>query len=385
MGVVDLKKLFSVIDDMNAYYCRVWEDVCNIESPTAYKQGVDAVGNYFVKMAKERGWRTEVLKCEKAGNPICITINPEVDAASVVFSGHIDTVHPVGLFGTPAVRRDDTCIYGPGVMDCKGGAVAAFMALDALATCEFKERPAKLIIQTDEETSSKESNKQTIAFMLEHAKGAAAFLNAEGIQGDTVVWERKGVVRYRYSVTGKAMHSSRCAEGANAIAEAAYKIIELEKHKDPGGLTFNCGVIEGGTVANTVPECCTFVVDIRFANEEQFNEAVAIVERVANTVTVAGCTATVEQISMRPAMPLVNRNIALVKAMNAIYEQCGLPILSGRSCLSGSDAAYTTGVEIPTVDNIGVDGGRIHSVDEFAYLDSLSASAKRMAAVACRL
>lgn len=382
---MDRQKIFSVIDEMNGRYCDIWEEVCNIESPTVHKAGVDKVGNYFVNMANERGWSVEVMEHAVAGNAICITINPDAKKAPVVFSGHIDTVHPIGLFGTPAVRRDETCIYGPGVMDCKGGVVASFMALDALARCDFKERPVKLIIQSDEETSSKQSNKQTVAFMVEKAKGAAAFLNTEGIQGNTLVWERKGILRYRYTVTGKAMHSSRCAEGANAIAEAAYKIIELEKVKDPSGLTFNCGVIEGGTVANTVPEKCSFVVDIRFSNEEQYNEAVRIVERVAETVTVAGCTTKIEQVSVRPAMPFVDRNVALAEVMNKIYERCGLPLLTGRSCLSGSDAAYTTGAGIPTVDNIGVDGGRIHSIDEFAYLDSLAACAKRLAAVACYL
>lgn len=382
---MDRQKIFSVIDEMNGRYCDIWEEVCNIESPTVHKAGVDEVGNYFVNMANERGWSVEVMEHAVAGNAICITINPDAKKAPVVFSGHIDTVHPIGLFGTPAVRRDETCIYGPGVMDCKGGVVASFMALDALARCDFKERPVKLIIQSDEETSSKQSNKQTVAFMVEKAKGAAAFLNTEGIQGNTLVWERKGILRYRYTVTGKAMHSSRCAEGANAIAEAAYKIIELEKVKDPSGLTFNCGVIEGGTVANTVPEKCSFVVDIRFSNEEQYNEAVRIVERVAETVTVAGCTTKIEQVSVRPAMPFVDRNVALAEVMNKIYERCGLPLLTGRSCLSGSDAAYTTGAGIPTVDNIGVDGGRIHSIDEFAYLDSLAACAKRLAAVACYL
>lgn len=382
---MDRQKIFSVIDEMNGRYCDIWEEVCNIESPTVHKAGVDEVGNYFVNMANERGWSVEVMEHAVAGNAICITINPDAKKAPVVFSGHIDTVHPIGLFGTPAVRRDETCIYGPGVMDCKGGVVASFMALDALARCDFKERPVKLIIQSDEETNSKQSNKQTVAFMVEKAKGAAAFLNTEGIQGNTLVWERKGILRYRYTVTGKAMHSSRCAEGANAIAEAAYKIIELEKVKDPSGLTFNCGVIEGGTVANTVPEKCSFVVDIRFSNEEQYNEAVRIVERVAETVTVAGCTTKIEQVSVRPAMPFVDRNVALAEVMNKIYERCGLPLLTGRSCLSGSDAAYTTGAGIPTVDNIGVDGGRIHSIDEFAYLDSLAACAKRLAAVACYL
>ena len=54
--------------------------------------------------------------------------------------------------------------------------------------------------------------------------------------------------------------------GANAIAEAAYKILEIEKIKDSLGVTCNVGVINGGSVANTVAGKCSFEVDVRFAN-----------------------------------------------------------------------------------------------------------------------
>jgi acetylornithine deacetylase/succinyl-diaminopimelate desuccinylase-like protein len=36
----------------------------------------------------------------------------------------MDTVHPEGLLGTPAVRREGEFIYAPGVADCKRGIVA---------------------------------------------------------------------------------------------------------------------------------------------------------------------------------------------------------------------------------------------------------------------
>lgn len=62
-------------------------------------------------------------------------MNPESDNQPVALSGHMDTVHPVVLFGTPAVRRENEKIYGPGVMDCKGGIVAGFLAMDALQIC----------------------------------------------------------------------------------------------------------------------------------------------------------------------------------------------------------------------------------------------------------
>ncbi len=333
-------------------------------------------------MANKRGWLVEILDHPKAGNAICITINPASSAPPVVFSGHIDTVHPLGLFGAPPVHREENRIIGPGVMDCKGGGVASFMALDALETCGFTARPVKLILQSDEETGSKTSEKETIRFMLKNAENAVAFLNTEGIQKNTAVLVRKGILRYRFTVHGKAAHSAKCTEGANAVAEAAHKIIRLEQMKDPDGLTCNCGVIEGGTVANSVAEYCSFTADIRFASKEQHDKAIETIEHTAKETTIAGCTCTLEKISDRPAMPYCETNAALLNKINEIYAENDLPVLTPRLCLSGSDAAYTTNAGIPTVDNLGVDGGNIHSVGEFAYLDSLAASAKRLASVA---
>lgn len=382
---MDCQKLFSIIDSLNEEYCNIWENVCNIESPTNYKDGVDAVGNVFIKMAAERGWFVDVLEQTKAGNAICITINHESKAEPIVFSGHIDTVHPIGLFGTPAVHRDEKCIYGPGVMDCKGGVVASFMALEALEKCGFTRRPVKLIIQTDEETGSKTSKKETVKFMIEQSKNALAFLNTEGIHGNTAIISRKGIIRYNFTVRGKAAHSSKCFEGANAILEAAHKIIQLEKIKDADGLTCNCGLIKGGTVANTVAAVCSFSADIRFANNEQCTQALKLVKEISENTTIEGCSCQFEEVSNRPSMELTDKNRNLLNRINEIYQKNGLPVLNEKYGLGGSDAAYSTQAGIPTVDSIGVDGGNIHSINEYSYLDSLAASAKRLAAVAYSL
>lgn len=376
------EELFSVIDKLNTQYISVWEDVCNLESPTADKAGVDAVGMYFTAMAQKKGWQVETLTLENAGNPICITLNPEVKARPIAFSGHIDTVHPVGLFGDPPVRRDETKIYGPGVMDCKGGVVASFMAMDALERCGFTARPVQLIIQTDEETSSKNSGKKTVEFMCAKAKDAVAFLNVEGSGKNKVVIARKGILRYQFHIQGKAVHSSRCEEGANAVAEAAHKLLKLEEMKDPEGLTCSCSVIRGGTVANSVAAQCSFLADIRFANQEQCMKAQETVQAVAEHTYIPGCTCRVEQISYRPAMPYAERNATLLEQINAIYTQVGLDPLESKSERGGSDAAYATLAGIPCLDSFGVEGGRIHSSEEFALLASLPLAAKRLAAIA---
>ena len=91
------EKLFQTIDEISDFYFDVWEDVCNIESPTNCKEGVDKVGAYFIKMAKERGWTVEVFEQSVSGNVICITMNPGADKKAVSLSGHLDTVIPLAF------------------------------------------------------------------------------------------------------------------------------------------------------------------------------------------------------------------------------------------------------------------------------------------------
>ncbi len=117
----------------------------NLESPTEYKTGVDAVGQYFAQYARSLGWEIEIFKQPVSGNVVCITMNHGAKKQPVTLSGHIDTVHPVGSFGTTAVRIDEMYIYGPGVIDCKGGTVAALMAMTALKKIGFTDRPIRLL------------------------------------------------------------------------------------------------------------------------------------------------------------------------------------------------------------------------------------------------
>lgn len=376
------KKLFETIDSLNEKYIKIWEELCNIESPTADKEAVDEAGRYLVRYAEKLGWKVEVSHQEVAGDAYCFTLNPEADAAPISFSGHIDTVHPKGLFGYPPVHMDEEFIYGPGVTDCKGGVVASMMAMEALQLCGFKGRPVQLIVQSDEETGSKTSGKKTVEYMCEKAKNSVAFLNTEGMTKDKAVLIRKGILRYRFDIHGIAAHSSKCYEGANAIEEAAHKIIRLETIKDKDGLTCNCGVIQGGTVANTVPAECSLVVDIRHKTQKEGEEAIALLRDLAETNTVPGCTCELVKVSDRPAMELTDRNIALLEDMNEIYEANGMSRLEINIANGGSDAAYTTVAGIPTVDNIGVRGKDIHSVRERSLLVSLAESAKRLAAIA---
>ncbi len=379
------QKLFEELELLESEYISVWEDVCNIESPTDDKAGVDAVGAYFKKLAEAKGYDVDVFPIEKSGDIVTVTMNKNAPGAPVFLSGHIDTVHPKGLFGYPPVKivAEEGKIYGPGVDDCKGGVVAGFLAMDALARCGFTDRPVVMILQTDEECGSRQSDRATINYICERAKDAVAFLNLEPYSKGKACLARKGILNLVLKVKGIEAHSSSCArEGANAILEAAHKIIELEKLKDNSGITCNCGVIRGGTVANTVPDKCEFTANIRFSDEEQRKEAMAYVKKVAERVHVEGCSCEVEIEHTRAAMEYTERNLALFDKINAIFEENGMPTLVAVKTNGGSDAADVTVAGIPCIDSIGVRGGKIHSKNEFAHIASLRESAQMVAAIA---
>lgn len=377
--------IFEAIDRLNDQYVDVWEDVVNIESPSYFKEGVDAVNDYLISLSEKKGWRVERFPMEKFGDVVAITMNPDSKKAPVSLSGHLDTVHPIGLFGTPAAHRDGDRLYGPGTLDCKGGVIAGFLAMHALDECGYTDRPVMMLLQSNEEIGSGINNKAPIRCICEKAKGSVAFLNLEGhscIPARMVALERKGIAAFTFHVTGVAAHSGACAkEGANAIAEAAYKIIELEKVKEDDGLTFNCGVIKGGTVRNSVPGACEFQLDVRFSTEEELERAKAIIKSVAETVHVNGCTCEVEPICLRVAMEKCDRNLKLFSIANEALEENGLSLLVAGKRNGGSDASDVTVYGIPCLDSLGVGGDRSHSVEEFAYIPSLSDSAKRLAAI----
>ena len=376
------EKLFQIIESLNDEYIKFLTDICTIESPTDHKEGVDRVGEYISYKANQKGWVVERQNQEISGDVVCITMNPHAKGAPVCFSGHMDTVHPIGSFGETPVRFDHEKIYGPGVVDCKGGIAASFMAMDALQKSGFSDRPIKLILQSDEENGSRNSQKKTVQYMYEKAKGCIAFLNTEPGRKDGHIISMKGICKFRFEITGKSAHSSTCYIGASSICEAAQKIIRLEKYKDKDSITCNCGLINGGSAENTVPEKCTFTADFRFHTNEQREEVMRIAEEIANTSFVEETSCNLVLASSRCPMTKTQRNLELFEKVRKIYIENGLDDVIMIESLGAADSSDLTEMGIACLEGFGTIGGDLHKLSEFAYLDSLALAAKRLASVA---
>ena len=373
--------LFNEIERLERKYIDFWVNVCNTESPTDCKEGVDKVGSLFVNEAKKFGWDYEIFPLDVSGNCVCITMNPKSGKKPISLSGHMDTVHPIGSFGSPATRIEGDRIFGPGVTDCKGGIVAALLAMEALNNCGYKDRPVMLLLQSDEECNSSKSNKASINYICEKAKNSLAFINCEAQRGESAILYRKGILSYKLTVKGKSAHASKCYLAKNPVCEAAHKIIEFEKYKDEDGITGSCGVINAGTLSNVIPDECSFTVDFRYKTKEEREKVRKIVSEVANRSYLGGTVCEIEPISNRAAMFPCERNITLLNKMNDIFKQNNMPVLIDRLSTGGSDAAEVTEYGIPCVDSVGVLGDGIHTKDEYAEISSLKQAAKRIAAV----
>lgn len=373
-------RAFCIAEELVEKYLSMWVDICNIESYTSDKAGVDAVGAYFIRHAKERGYAVDVCRECCSGDALTLIMNPDAEGESVCLSGHMDTVFPRGMFGEVPTRIDGDKIYGPGVCDCKGGLVVAALAMEALQKCGYHARPVKLILQSDEELSSMPSEKRTVAYMAKMAQGCTAFINLEGASPGYHIVERKGIRRYEVDVFGKAAHSSKPECGVNAIVEAAHKIVALSAWEPPEGVTVNVGVIDGGNAANTVAEHCRFVIDFRYVNSRQIKEIEAFLQTIIGKPSIYGARLSLKLRSARVAMPRTKKNEKLLERLNTAYARAGLtPVLPGKAT-GGSDAADMTEYGIAVVDNVGVTGGRIHSVDEYAQIPTLVENAKRLIA-----
>ncbi len=375
-----IQKVFAEIDRLKDKYIDMLVDVCNIESKSNDKEGVDRVGDYLASVAKDLGYIIKKKEIENAGNVYSFTINPTASKNMVTMSGHMDTVFEKGAFGYPPTRIEGDNIYGPGVQDCKGGIIQCMLVMEALKNCGYTERPVKLILQSDEEVSSETSGGETLRFMVDEAKGSVAFLNSEPHKKGFITVGRKGIVKKKIVVEGKACHAGYYVDGISAVREAAYKIIELEKGSDVNGITFNCGVVNGGTVPNIIPDRCEISLEYRFKNSRQMAEAEEKLKRVVGTSYVEGTTSYIVDISTRIAMERTEANERLAHFVSEVSDKYGFGALELFESPGGADAAYTTEAGIPSVDSIGLDGSGIHSTRETAVLSSMAKYAKVMAA-----
>ncbi len=377
----NMQEIFNKLDSHYDEYKQFWIDICNIESFSTDKSGVDEVAKHVGKFSVEKGFQVKERSFEKAGMCSSILTEEHSKLPGIALLAHMDTVHEKGKFGNPPVKVDDEYIYGPGVCDCKGGIAVALLAMQVLKEIGYNKRPLKFILTGDEEVSNSLSAKGSVDFICGEVRGYAAAINCEGGEEGKVTVGRKGILKLKVDVKGKASHAgSAYFEGVSAIKESAHKIIEIEKASNEERITYNCGVIQGGEVANTVPHHCSFILDIRYINQDDLEEAMRHIETIVAHSYISGTIARITELSRRLPMELKEENVKLFEQISNISNKYGLEPVEKFFKGGGSDSAYTVLVGVPSVDSLGTIGDGIHTINERSTLASLTSRAKLLVA-----
>ncbi|MBO5974036.1 MAG: M20/M25/M40 family metallo-hydrolase [Clostridia bacterium] len=380
------EKVFRYIEEHEEEYISLLRDIVMLESYTPDKADVDKLAEFIKNFAEKKGLNVLVKKFDKAGNGLLITMNEQAHQLPVAFTGHLDTVHPRGTFADPVCRIEEGKMYGPGTVDMKGGLVIGLMIMVALKECGYNARPIRFIMIPDEELSEGLSLEEGKDFIRNNARGCAAAITLEGGDGKSITVGRKGSIRYKVYIKGKATHAgSAYAQGISAIKEAAHKILDIEAPSDQAQITYNCGMIQGGTSPNTVPGETMFTLYNRYWRLEQRQIIRDHVEGIVAKSYIPGTESRFEIVGERLPMDATEDNYALAAHISGVSEKYGFGALEPKLKSSGSDASYTTMAGAPSVCSVGPSGGRAHSPEEFVNLESVAKRAKMLAAAIIEL
>ena len=381
MGIKE--NAFAYIDAHRSEMLKMWEEIVSIDSGSDYKPGVDKVVAKVAGILTDMGGKTRIIEHENAGNMLVSEFGDCKNKPFVIFTGHLDTVFddPETTKKRPFTIKDGTA-YGPGALDMKGGVTLAIHGLQALQNAGFDKYAFKVVFAGDEETGHK--NSDLAETMMAEFKGAVAAFDFEtGFMNDNVVVERKGFYRFIMETFGRSVHAGNEPEnGRNAIVELARKAVDIDALTDWNtGTTINVGTIEGGTVANAVPAYARMEVDVRYLDPAMLEAMKAKFQEINDKVYVDGVTCKMTPVSLMQPMVELESSKELFELVKKVYEEEGFGSPKAITVGGGSDSAYTTMVGVPTVCAMGVKGGRNHTVDEFANVESLFMRAKLICAV----
>ncbi|ASV83910.1 peptidase dimerization domain protein [Ochrobactrum quorumnocens] len=285
----------------------------------------------------------------------------------IMVSGHLDTVHPLGVIDINPYRRESGKIYGPGIQDMKGGNFVALEAMRQIARSGLATKlPVTFLLTPDEEVGTP-STRDLIE--QEALKNKYVLVPEPARRDGGAVVGRYAIARYNLETIGKPSHAGwLLKEGRSAIRRMAEKIIEIEA-LTTDDCTFSVGVIQAGQWVNCVSSSCNAEALSMAKTQKDLEDGVARIMSLAGTkddvelIVKRGVTRPVWE----PGQP---QDMKLFNFANDVAKEIGFT-MTAQSSGGGSDGNFTGALGVPTLDSIGVRGEGLHTLGEHIFEDSL--------------
>jgi succinyl-diaminopimelate desuccinylase len=295
----------------------------------------------------------------------------------LAFTGHLDTVplgaRPWSVDPFAADLRGNR-LYGRGASDMKAGVAAAVTAAITAAGAGGLRRGITLLLTAGEETGCRGALHLAEAGALGEA---AALIVAEPTSNRLVV-THKGALHLRARTAGRTAHGSMPELGENAVAKAARAILAAEayrfrqSHPLLGRPSLTVTSISGGENVNSVPDACSFTIDIRTLPGMRHADLLDdLRDQLGPDVAFDAPLADLPAVGTDPADPFV-RSVAQIVARHMGSEAAaprGMPYFTDGSALQ---PAYGS---CPTVILGPGEPGQAHQTDEWCEANRITQAA----------
>jgi glutamate carboxypeptidase len=345
-----------------------------INSFTHHRDGVNALGHATTAAFAPLGFAAELVPCvdNRCGDHLFLRRAGRTRKVLLCVS-HLDTVFPPAEEARENFRWRETenRIYGPGVVDIKGGTALLWLqlrALQAAAPALFEHFEWVIACNAAEETLGDDFAEATLTRFGDHTAAALVYESGAVRKNDfNLVVARKGRAQFRVAAAGRGAHAGSChADGANAIAELAALVPKLEALTDPArGLTANVGLIHGGEALNRVPHFAEVEGELRAFDPAALAEAENAILAMQGPGKIAAVAdgfrgqVHAEITGRTQAWPENARTRRLFEIYTRAAAKLGATVQA--ESRGGLSDGNLLAAHLPTLDGLGPAGGNAHA------------------------
>ena len=387
---------------------KLLEALVRVNSGTMNLVGVEQVGRMLTPEFEQLGFTVRWVPMAKVGRAghLIATHKGSGKGKRILLIGHLDTVfEPDSPF--QGWKRTGDIVEGPGVGDMKGGDVVIVAALRAMQAAGTLKNADITIVLTGDEEKPGAPLAEARADLIAAAKVSDVALDFEGLSQsggqDIGSIARRSSTSWTIRAKARSGHSSgvcKPAAGCGAIYELARIVDEFRRELPEPNLTYNVGLIVGGTSAelnagdtgggatgkpNVIAADAIARGDIRTLSPEQEERVRAKMKTIVGRHLDKAEAAIEFSDDGCPPMAPTEGNRALLARLNDVNKTLGLPEMPAGDPANRGAGDISFVAFIDGLVGLGMAGEGSHAPGETADLRSLDRQAKRAALLMTRL
>jgi glutamate carboxypeptidase len=353
-----------------------------IESGSGNAAGLKAMGDILAARLDDLGFRTERRSSATGvGADSVVGTRKGTGKQRVMLMAHMDTVFESGTLAAMPIRQEGNKLFGPGVLDAKGGIAVILHSLEILGQRDWTDYDTLTVLFNPDEETGSPGSASLITNLASQSETVLSFeVGGDGARG--MAWILAGTASYAQvtlEVRGLASHAgSAPREGRNAVLELAHQLLATRDVADSiDGAQLNWTNIVSDKAYNQIPAFAKAVADARITRDGAEVELLtALKAKVAESSLVAGTEASVSLEILRPGFSASPESLEVAAlAQNIFRENSSLPVYVVPMTKGATDAGYAARAGTAAVlEGFGPSGRGIHSQSEYLEIDSLAPS-----------